>query len=71
MDFKPALEENQKLEIMIGEKIFSQHFEDNQTFPTESVKIKTDNFPEGKSLFRMRIDGAESFLVTGQNSDES
>ena len=54
---------------MIGEQIFSQHFEDSQTFPTESVKIKTDNFPEGKSLFRMRIDGAESFLVTEQDPD--
>ena len=54
---------------MIGEYIFSQTFEDDQTFPTESLQIKTNTFPLGKSLFRMRIDGAESFLLSDQNQD--
>jgi len=69
LDFKPALKENQKVEIMIGENIFSQRFEYDPTSPTESLEIKTDKFKVGKFLFRMRIDGAESLLLTDQNEN--
>jgi hypothetical protein len=69
LDFKPPLKENQKVEIMIGENIFSHRFEVDQTFPTESLEIKTDKFIDGRSLFRMRIDGGESFLLTDQNEN--
>ncbi|MGH9997983.1 MAG: hypothetical protein ACRD7F_08225, partial [Nitrososphaeraceae archaeon] len=65
LDFKPPLKEKQKVEVMIGEKTFSQHLGHDQTFPIETIEINTHDFPIGKSLFRLRIDGAESFLVYG------
>lgn len=50
---------------MIGDKIFSQHLGNDHTFPVETIEINTNDFPIGKSLFRLRIDGVESFLLYG------
>lgn len=71
LDVKPPIKENQKVEVIVGENIFSHHFKGDEIFPTESLLIKTDNFIDGKSLFRIRIDGAESFLLTDQNQNSS
>jgi hypothetical protein len=65
LDFKPPLKENQKIEVVIGEKIFSQAFAKDQIFPTETMKIDSKDFPVTKSLFRLRINGADSFLESG------
>jgi len=67
LNFKPPITQHQKVEILIGEKTFSQKIADDQTFPIESLQISTSDFPIGKFLFRLRVDGAESFLLTDQN----
>jgi hypothetical protein len=62
LKFKPPLREQQKVQIMIGEQTFSQTFDKNQK---DKISIDSNDFPDGKFLFRLRIDGAESFLLSG------
>ena len=64
LKFKPSLNEKQKVEIIIGEKIFSQAFNDNQPFPipVETISIDTTDWPVGTFLIRLRVDRAESNL---------
>jgi hypothetical protein len=60
LKFKPPLQENQKVEVIVGESTFSQ---DNKSFPTESINVvTTEDWQPGTFLFRLRINGAESFL---------
>jgi Pvc16 N-terminal domain/IPT/TIG domain len=67
LDFKPPLRNKQKVDILIGEKVFPQPSRPPQTSPIETITINTNNFPIGKSLFRLRIDGAESPLERDLN----
>ena len=64
LDFKPPSIEKQKIEIIIGEKTFSAQLGNGHSFPIETIDITTNDFPLGKSLFRLRIDGAASFLLS-------
>jgi len=67
LDLMPPVEKKQKVEIIIGEQRFNQKLDENDTFPVTTLQIKTDNFPLGKSLFRLRIDEGESLLLADQD----
>jgi hypothetical protein len=72
LEFKPPLKEKQKVEIMIGENKYPQLpiSISNQTTAIDTIQINTLDFPLGRSLFRLRIDGAESFLEMGPDPQE-
>jgi hypothetical protein len=64
LKFKPSLKEKQKVQIVIGEHTFSTF----DRIQKEKISIDKADFPNGKFLFRLRIDGAESFLKAGPDN---
>ena len=64
VQFEPPLEEDQKVQVMIGEESFPQNTVAGQT----TISIDTSGFSPGRFLFRLRVDGADSLLVSGPDN---
>ena len=69
LNFEPIVAPRQKVDILIGDYTFSVA-PASLGEPANSLKIKIPNdFPTGKFLLRIRIDGAESFLDLDKNNE--
>lgn len=68
INFKPAVRKDQKVVFLIGD--YALPAIEAESYPTNTLSAKiADDFPTGKFLLRLRVDGAESFLQRDDDPD--